>query len=300
MRRVFSSACVGLAALALCTAPSRTASAGSMTYLALGDSVAFGETDFMHNPSYGDRGYVSLYANSLASMNGGAVPNVVNLGIDGETSTSFFTGGQPATPLNLNYSNTSMSQNGAMINTIASTLAAGNTVGAVTVQLGANDLFATVGAPGFFTESPAQQQADILKAMTTVQNNYTSLLTELHALAPSAQVTLVGYYNPYAAVPGSPLYNLAGPAIQLLNAIMAGEASAFGAKYVDTYTPFLGKEAELTHILDAPAGTNVHPNDAGYAVIANAIAPVPEPATIVLLGAFGIGLFARNRIRRAA
>ncbi len=298
MRGRFSSAIVGLAALVLAAAAPRSASGGSMTYIALGDSVAFGETDFAHNPSYGDRGYVSLVANSLASANGGVRPNVVNLGVDGETSTTFFGGGQPLAPQNLNYPSAATSQNTQLISQIAAQQAAGHAVGAVTISLGANDLFAAVGTPSFFALNPAQQQSAILAAMSTVQNNYTAVLTELHALVPHAAVTVVGYYNPYPAVPGSPLAPLAGPAIQLLNAVIAGEAAAFGAKYVDTYTPFLGHEGQYTHITDAPSGTNVHPNDAGYGVIGNAINPVPEPSTVALFTVFGLGLIGRAAYRR--
>ncbi len=46
------------------------------TYLALGDSLAFGETDFTQNPSNGDRGYVSRSSPIiLAAFNNGVVPN---------------------------------------------------------------------------------------------------------------------------------------------------------------------------------------------------------------------------------
>lgn len=302
MRGRFSSAIVGLAALVAVSVTPRLASGGSMTYIALGDSVAFGETDFTHNPSYGDRGYVAQYANSLAASNGGVRPNVINLGVDGETSTSFFGGGQALAPQNLNYSSAATSQNTLLVTQLAAQTAAGNTVGAITVSLGANDLFAIMNQANFFSMNPAQQQSAILGAMSTIQNNYTALLTEIHALAPNATVSLVGYYNPYPAVPGSPVTPLAGPAIQLLNAVIAGEATAFGAKYIDTYTPFLGHEAQLTHITDTPVGTNVHPNDAGYGVIANAINPVPEPSTIAIFAVFGAGLIGRavHRRRKAA
>ena len=88
------SAFLVLTSLALLTLH-RPVSAGT-TYLAIGDSLAFGETDFMHNPSNGDRGYVSLFADTLTQFNGGVRPNVVNLAFDGETTGSFFTGnGEP-------------------------------------------------------------------------------------------------------------------------------------------------------------------------------------------------------------
>lgn len=300
MRRAFSSAIVGMAALALASAAPRVASGGSMTYIALGDSVAFGETDFTHNPSYGDRGYVASYADSLAAKNGGARPNVVNYGVDGETSTSFFGGGQALAPQNLNYASAATSQNTLMVGKIAAIQNSGGTVGAVTVQLGANDLFALMNGPNFFQMNPAQQQSAILGAMSTIQNNYTALMTELKALVPNAQVSLIGYYNPYPAVPGSPVTPLAGPAIQMLNAVIAGQAAAFGAKYVDTYNAFAGNEAKYTHILDTPVGTNVHPNDAGYAAIAGQLNPVPEPSTLAMVGLVGVGLAGRAYRRRKA
>ena len=290
MRRVIFSAY--MTALALFTglvAAPRQATAGSMTYLAIGDSLAFGETNFSHNPSYGDRGYVSLVANALASQNGGVRPNVINLGVDGETTSSFFSGGQSTMPWNLNYSGTTVSQDSVLQSDLAAQQAAGNTVSDITVSLGANDLFAVMQSPNFFNQSSSQQFAAILASMSTIQNNYTNLLIQLHAEAPGAQISLVGYYNPYAAVPGAPPSQLAGPAIQLLNAVIAGEAAAFGDHYVDTYSAFLGHEAQYTYITDSPPGTNVHPNDLGYSVIAGHISPVPEPSSALLLSLFGIG-----------
>ena len=269
-----------------------------MTYIALGDSVAFGETDFTKNPSYGDRGYVARYADGLAASNGGVRPDVVNLGVDGETTTSFFGGGQVLAPQNLNYPSASTSQNTMLAAKISDEHAAGNAIGAVTVSLGANDLFALAAGPNFFSMSPAQQQMAILGSMSTVQNNYTALLTELKGIAPEAAITLVGYYNPYPATPDQPFAPVAGPAIQLLNAVIAGQAAAFGVKYADTYGAFQGKEGEFTYITAPPAGTNVHPNDAGYDAIAKAINPVPEPAAVALLGLFGLGLIGRSVRRR--
>jgi lysophospholipase L1-like esterase len=64
------------------------------TYIALGDSLAFGVTNITP-VSYGDQGYVKLYADWLATQDDGVRPRVVNLAISGETSDSFFTGVLP-------------------------------------------------------------------------------------------------------------------------------------------------------------------------------------------------------------
>ena len=68
--------------------------AGSVTYLALGDSLAFGvgANDTATDISNGDRGYTGPYATILGSFEGGR-PNLIDLGVSGETTTSFFQGG---------------------------------------------------------------------------------------------------------------------------------------------------------------------------------------------------------------
>jgi hypothetical protein len=102
---------------------------------------------------------------------------------------------------------------------------------------------------------------------------------------------LLGYHNPFAADPSSPLGHIAGPAIKALNALIAGEASAFGAHYVDTYTPFVGHELADTYIAEG----DVHPNAAGYALIVGQMEAVPEPSTLALLGVMFAGLVLHRR-----
>jgi lysophospholipase L1-like esterase len=273
-------------------------------YVALGDSMAFGETNFTANPSNGDRGYVSPYATSLASSNGGVRPNVVNLAADGETSSTFFNGstqhdgspGNPAYPWNLNYANSSSSQNLQLFTTIANEAAAGHVISNVSVQLGANDLLSAVNSAGFLTMTPAQQQAAIGQVLTGIQTHDATLLTELKTLLPNAHVVMLGYDNPFNADPTSAIGKIADPAIKALNALIAGEASAFGARYVDTYTPFLGHELAYTYI----ASGNVHPNATGYAVIAAQIEAVPEPSTFLVVGAGLAGWLVLGRRLRDA
>jgi lysophospholipase L1-like esterase len=292
VRRPALLALTALSLLTLC----RTGYAGT-SYLAIGDSLAFGETDFLHNPSNGDRGYVSLFANTLKSLSGGVRPNVINLGFDGETTGSFFNGmgnvfGPSATAslMNTNYYQNGNPmptiQNVMMLNTIASTAAAGNPIGYVTVSLGANDLYGLLADPNFFKLPSAEQLAKIMMTLGGIQANYTNLLFELKSQLPGATVILVGYYNPFAALVGTPLAAASPTVVQALNEVIKGEAQAFGDRYVDTYTPFLGHEATYTYILSSFAGApNVHPNDLGYSVIGAQLAnAVPEPGSLTLAG----------------
>ena len=61
-------------------------------YLALGDSLTYGldpSTPASLIPSYADQGFVNPFANSLAALNGGIRPTVLNLGIWSEIIDEF-------------------------------------------------------------------------------------------------------------------------------------------------------------------------------------------------------------------
>ncbi len=284
------------------------ARAGIMTYLSIGDSVAFGETNFTQNPSNGDRGFVTDFAGYLASQNGGVRPIVVNTAIDGETSLSFLTGSgrvlsvpgttdQAVASWNTNYtSNPTQSQNSMMLQQILSAKASGNDVGVVTVSLGANDLFKLAASPGFLSASPADQATQLAQTLHNIANSYSVILAEVHAFLPNAKVYALGEYNPFPANPNNPLSGIAGPAIQGLNATIQSVAKSWGAQYVDTYTPFVGHEADYTYM--SPTSGNVHPNALGYSVIASQIEAVPEPSTLAVMGLGFAALAVQIRRRR--
>lgn len=269
-----------LCASAFWTAP---ADAGLTGYLALGDSLAFGvgTNDSPTDVSNGDRGYVGDYANTLASLNNGTRPRVINLGVSGESSSSFFGNGigldgSDASKRNTNYTGSPLpSQDALMLSTIAAQQAAGNTISTVSISLGANDLFIALA-----TGSPFDQ------TLAAFQHNELTLLTQIRTLLPSANLLLLGYYDPYAPFvndPKSPFYGVAQAsslAIPAINQYLVADAAAFQASYVDLATPFRGHELEYTYI----ATGNVHPNSTGYLVIANSMAMVPEPSSVVLLG----------------
>src|SRR5262245_2107030 len=124
-------------------APVQHASAQSghsvKTYIALGDSVAFGETDVLP-VSYGDQGYVKPFADWLGTQFAGVRPKVINLAISGETSDSFFTGTLPpwwgrATLANLNYTRPDQRQFRLFLDAVAAEKAAGHQVKVVSFAL---------------------------------------------------------------------------------------------------------------------------------------------------------------------
>lgn len=294
------------------------------TYIALGDSITFGETDLSYVPSYGIRGYVAPFAATLASRLG-TTPNVVNLAIDGETAASFFSNagrtppvmGRGDAPLqleNLNYNgSTALSQDQVFRNTVTAQQAAGNTIAAISITLGFNETAALAPA----TNTPTAEAAALALVpaeLAAYRTNYSNVLSEIRSQAPNASLYLLGYYNPFPAdlaSPAAPIFTMYG---MQLNAIIQSLAAQYGATYVDNATPFLGKEAAYTYLDDMPAGSsvgglyggtlpigNVHPNALGYAQIAAdvAAASVPEPASLALLGG-GLVAFVAGQRRRTS
>src|SRR5262249_50092779 len=123
------------------------------TYIALGDSVAFGVTD-IDPVSYGDQGYVKPYADWLATRHDGVRPRVINLAIPGETSDSFFTGVLPPwwgrdILNNLNYTSPTQIQFDKFLEAATAEKAAGREVEVVSFAIGANDVQALLVSPAF-------------------------------------------------------------------------------------------------------------------------------------------------------
>lgn len=279
----------------------RPAAAGP-TYVALGDSITFGETDLQYVKSFGDRGYVGLVADHIAGQTG-TRPEVVNLAIDGETTASFKSGAGRVPPVigrtdavlaaeNKNYDpNALVSQDALFRATVASQKAAGNRIDTVSISLGFNDLGALASSPF---------DADKLAAtLGTYRSNYTSILSEVRAELPDAHLLVLNYYNPFAVDPASPAAPIFDAGGKTLNGIIKDLAAQYGGKYVDAATPFVGHEAAYTYQDDMPHGSavgdpyggvlpigNVHPTDLGYAVIAAqaTATAVPLPPGLALFG----------------
>jgi len=314
------------AGLALLVSAGLSAPASATTYIALGDSITFGETDLQYVPSDGNRGYVDDFADVLSERSGSPV-NVINLAIDGETSSSFFTGfgrtppvvGRGDLPLALQNTNYSgpipMSQSATFLQSASDVTSSGDTIGTVSITLGFNELAALSSLP---TDAGL---AALDSTLAGYRVTYGAVLSQIRDVAPTADLYLLNYFNPFPGDdnatmnPASPIFAAGGPQ---LNAIIQELAAEYNGIYVDTATPFLGREAELTYIDEvgngdttpppysqfdnglAPIG-NVHPTEQGYAVIAQQLAAsgpsaVPEPATwaMMILGFGAIGASMRR------
>jgi lysophospholipase L1-like esterase len=280
--------------------PARVVAGPLQTYLALGDSIAFGETNVIP-VSFGDQGYVRPYADFLANQNAGVRPNVINLAIPGETSTSFFTGVSPPgfaphnvlDAFNLNYAaNPAQSQNSLMLSTFASEAAAGHVISQVSFALGVNDLLPfELLHPDFFTLSASQQTALVNEFFATLTANYVASLSEIRATLPNAELLLLNYYNPDAIFGPTDTFNIINELFDNgQTALIDSLAGPFAAAVVDIHSAFVGHETELTFILSG----GVHPNDAGYAVIADHMiaTTAPEPGSLALAAFAVVATFA--------
>jgi lysophospholipase L1-like esterase len=272
-------------------------------YVALGDSSTFGNDESVPSstmPNYGDQGFVRPFADFLGTLNGGVRPQVVNLAISGELSSSFLTGTPPADwpyrrwDWNLNYPDAATSQNSLMLSALDAAHAAGNTIW-VTLLIGGNDFNHLVESDAWKTATLAQQQAMFAQLLGQVAANEQTILTEVYAHAPGAHVLMPGYFNTY--LPNDPNYALFESAIQAGDQVFRQVAAGFGATYVDFYSVVHGHEAELTNATLVPGG---HANQTGYDALARALAAaaVPEPGGLTLLAIGASVLLAARYLHR--
>lgn len=212
-----------------------SAFAQTESYVAIGDSLAAGQTPFQQI----DAGYSDLIAMRLQAMDQLKF-YTKELAFPGFTTANVF----------------------ERIKTEeARDLLANATL--VTVSAGANDLLSLVQLnPTAGTLTFSQLQADY--ALNIVRKNMEAILNELGVLAPKAQVYVIGYYFAYPAVH---LTQKEGTNAQLvkLNTILQQQAELAGAVYVNVYDSF-GLNA--TNYL--PNYADVHPNMEGYRQMANA------------------------------
>jgi lysophospholipase L1-like esterase len=154
----------------------------------------------------------------------------------------------------------------------------------VTIGLGANELLRARRDPACEADREgdacrAVVEAAAVAAVDALAGIVTAVQDALEAAGSDARVLLLAYYNPdpdtladvaVAGSDGTVACTTDDPGLDDRIACVAEER---GTELVDLHAAFRGRELELTRF----ARGDVHPNAAGYAVIAEAIVAAVEP-----------------------
>jgi lysophospholipase L1-like esterase len=290
-------ATAALGALAL--APTAGAAKVGSTYLALGDSLAYGyhQAQFQKefpavNPANFNDGYVDVFGRLLSVAN--PALQTVNDGCPGETTETFIKGPSPY-PISLYCAGGPTGGPfpkvflhhpfaGTQLADAEAILTANPNVSPITLDIGANDVLqfirSTCGFPAKYTCTEAQVAAEFKH----IAENVGFILGHLRALAPKASIVFVSQYNPFPLVLKPE--GTGDKSVEALNGALKGVAAAFGASFANNTQTFNysgthgGKESGDIPTICAftamcPGGVynpaspeaDIHPTKLGYAVM---------------------------------
>ena len=280
---------------ALVLAPPAGAAKLGNTYLALGDSLAYGyhqaqfRSEFPNvNPATFNDGYVDDFGAALKLAN--PKLQVINDGCPGETTDAFLEGsGIPGFcsnfPAKTPFPDVWLHHpyGGSQLSDALAILAANPNVSPITIDIGSNDVLQFLGTHCGFPVTNTCGEAEVIAEYTHITANVSSILATLHAAAPKAQIVLVGAYNPYPTVIPNGDKQLARFAAMLAGAAAKVPGASF-ANSEPLFNPsgtFGGPEAGDIPTVCAftamcPGGTfnpaspeaDIHPTKLGYGVMA--------------------------------
>ena len=232
---------------ALALAPAAGATGVGSTYLALGDSLAYGYHQAQFQEELEAKGYVEAanFNDGYGDDFGAALRllnpklQIVNDGCPGETTETmiegsgvgpeYCAGGPTGSPfpkafLHHPYPGTQLED--------ALAIAAEPGVGTITLDIGANDVLQflghTCGFPTTFTCSQGQIEAEI----GHVAANVGYILAQLRAVAPKAKIVFVSQYNPYPTVLQPE--GTGDATVEALNDALKAVASSYGVRFANT------------------------------------------------------------------
>lgn len=272
LRRLACVAAVVVATVGFTAVPASAHAPRTEYYLALGDSLAYGyQPTHVTGQGYVDDLYAKLHATD---------PNLAlsNLGCPGETSGSMLTGGVcPYT----GFSN-------QMDAAIAFLRSHPVRVKLITIDIGANDVDGCLAGGSI-------DQTCINDGLKSIARNLARIMIRLRLAAPLARIVGMNYYDPFLA---TYLSGPTGPALAqqslalgdklnselaaLYHLVGARVADVAGAFSTDDFTTMVPLAAGVTVPLDVaricqwtwmctvPPGPDIHANQAGYAVLAQA------------------------------
>jgi lysophospholipase L1-like esterase len=271
----------GLTSAVPASAGSVTGPAANGTYLALGDSVAFGYVppEAVPPPNYRSAHSFVGYPEDVAQA---LRVRVWNASCPGETTASMFVAGvvsngcenSPASPtgyrtlfpLHVQYQGTQMEY-------ALKYLAVHQHTQLVTIDIGANDVFLCQETTADHCTSPAELQA----VLQQIQANLTAIYTQIRDVANyQGPLIALTYYSLSYSDPAQ----VAGT--QLLDSVIASVTEAFGGKVADGFAAFEGPSLAAGGspcaaglLIKLPDGTcNIHPSPAGHLLLAQAIEEV--------------------------
>jgi putative cell wall-binding protein/lysophospholipase L1-like esterase len=131
----------------------------------------------------------------------------------------------------------------------------------ITLDIGANDLLDAVKIDAQ-TGTVSYDPETVMSLPSQVEANVEEIITQIKKDSPTAQIYLMGYYNPFLALPqeSQDILNLA---ISQLNTALNTATSSTGATFVPTQGAI---SANTQRYL--PDSHDIHPNQEGYRVIA--------------------------------
>ncbi len=273
----------GLTSALPASATSVTGPAANGTYLALGDSVAFGYVppQAVPPPNYRSAHSFVGYPEDVAQA---LRVRVWNASCPGETTASMLVAGAQSNgcenslgssvgyrtqyPLHVQYQGTQMEY-------ALKYLAVHHHTQLVTIDIGANDLFLCQAT----TTDHCTSQAEFQRVLTQIAANLTTIYTQIRDVAhyQGLLVALTYYSLSYSNPPSAQ-----EAAIQLLDSVIASVTEKFGGKVADGFTAFQGPSlaaggsaCSAGLLIKLPDGTcNIHPSPTGHLLLAQAIEDV--------------------------
>ena len=251
------------------------ASAAHRTYLALGDSLAFGYTQGTFNslnregdpaaesPVAFDRGYVDDLGRLLQPYLPGV--EIVNDGCPGETTDSFI-GGPCSYQLTyrLHHRYFGGSRSSQLSDALHYLRTHRGRVSPVTLDIGANDALKVIYTDCHGTPTCINARAPALFAH--IASNLGVILRRLRAADPRGRILVLGVYDPF----GGSIAGIGG-FFTGLNATEAAQARRVGARFADplpVFNPELLEAPTLCRLVGVCDEGDIHPTYAGYEVLA--------------------------------
>jgi lysophospholipase L1-like esterase len=243
LKKIFSVFLASLLFVAAFITPSAGAATVKLDYVALGDSIAAGQTP---NKTIGTS-YTDMIAAELGKQ-AALASFTKDFATSGETSAGFL--------IKLQRSDVQEAVKNAEL---------------VTISSGANDLLA-------FAKTGSTDPLKGLEVVSKVDQNLTASIQKVKSLNPKADIYLFGYYFPFPNMEAGKEKDNLTMAFNIFNSQLKSTAKAQSVTFVEVSSSF--KAAYLPNVND------IHPNEAGYRVLADqffkvwdGITTTPDPVT---------------------